>query len=1060
MSDEARQSAIPATAPVVQELACLLDGLRLFGRERQIEKILNDLDLPLLHPSTLLLAGPPESCPTRFFTGFAAFLGGQQLPVVQVTCHPARREIPNGLLVALLGGFICSYRPERLEHLLSPVAEVHRWLAWYFPLLRMTADLPPLPPDNPEQVRHVLGAILQSMNREFPHVAIVHHLHEADAESLITLQEVQEIPKQGLRLLASVDPLLGDRYPAWTAFRRQAPEPILLPTLAPPALKNYLEEIAPELARVDAAELLYQVSNGQPLAVETTLRAWALDGRLLHTAEGWAIPSLEIVDAATEEPDSPVVAPPDPDLAINRILDRLGQAALVGSASQPFLRMLWRLSPEETLSLVEQGRLLGFLVPADPDDPERVDFVDLDHRDSLIGRLSEMQQVDTHRAIAQLMEEATFRQQKLDSKLTLAYHYRQAGDEKDANSYIAAAQEEIRSLLPELGSLDYLPELANFTWDISPPEEVDEHALRLITNAVLAVRLAGVQYRLYPLHGQPVIECTENAMAALDRLFAERLSLTITFDGRTFAFDGKTVQRMDVFIACRDFQQWMRSGCLQAIGFARGVQKNELARFLHVLATHEPVDGYAAFLGKIAALNLKHIKVMTWYFVLAALAKTQELDEDHQPVFTHQSILDFLARGVEALPDVEEWEDAPSATTGLLPLQIDAESPADGFLISGDAWSQLSERLTSETPSVRGVLIANLAQWVDDHADDDEALTGKVDDLLCNRLRCEDDLDVLSDTLLLVAQRVNALLAQRHWEGVHTYLEIAGYRYATDSDPQAHQLVANLLAGIGEGTVYAEWLDSEEIDTEEGAARMQSITALLGDFATRPLLTRLDRHASAQGNGRLLRLWSLAGNGAQAVLIKELRAAQQWYYLRNIILVLGEIGTREALGAISDKCGHADQFVRSAALTAAAAIAGQQATPYIAHGLDDADKHVCVVAAALAGRYPHPRLLQPLLDLLSSSHWNSAEWETAQQTACIALGHYPQPEARKALLQILQPPLLSLAKPGITLRCTAVTALANPPVDDAARAAIRRACADRNPTLREAAELAWKSIEN
>ncbi len=78
MIEMQRPESIAEITQVVQELASLLDGIRLYGRERQIEDILKILDLPAMHPCTLLVVGPPESCPSRFFDGFANLLAASR----------------------------------------------------------------------------------------------------------------------------------------------------------------------------------------------------------------------------------------------------------------------------------------------------------------------------------------------------------------------------------------------------------------------------------------------------------------------------------------------------------------------------------------------------------------------------------------------------------------------------------------------------------------------------------------------------------------------------------------------------------------------------------------------------------------------------------------------------------------------------------------------------------------------------------------------------------------------------------------------------------------------
>ncbi len=389
-------------------------------------------------------------------------------------CHPARRDIPNGLLVSLLTGFFNAYPKRRLINLLGTITQVHPWLGWYFPVLRptpmqfSTPVLSPIPPNAPAVINHVLESVLQTLVRELPHLAIVHHLHEADAESLISLRAIQELPQQGLRVLASIDPAHETLHPAWEDFCRHAPEPMALPPLTTMKLRTYLAEVAPEIVRPELIKRLYEVSHGQPLAVETTLRAWVLDGWLTLGEDGWcaALPECGEEEDAVDGVPAPIPTPVTPQ---DDMLNRLAQAALVGSTTRSFLTMLWRLSPEETAALVEYGCLLGYLAIPAGIDTERVDFSDQDHQDSLLGRLTFEQQASMQQAIAALREEISLLQQR-----TVAPALADGPDAGEPGSPGATeseiVQDDFRAALRGIVTAELPQEIPHFHWNTPPPK--------------------------------------------------------------------------------------------------------------------------------------------------------------------------------------------------------------------------------------------------------------------------------------------------------------------------------------------------------------------------------------------------------------------------------------------------------------------------------------------------------------------------------------------------------------------------------------------------------------
>ncbi len=1037
--------AIAETAPVMQELARLLDRMRLYSRERQIESILRIFDFPAMHPRTVLLLGEPESCPYRFITGFANLLSGLSLPIAQVVCQPERREIPNGLLLAVLGEFLTVYPRSQLDALLGPLVLMHGWLGRYFPVLQLKGETPPVPPADPGSVNHVLTNILQTLVRTQPHLAIIHHLHDADAASLQTLQTLHNLPRHGLRLLASADPTIGQHTATWTAACPAILHQLTLPSYSPASLCTFLGELAPELSTFAVAERLHQVSGGQPLLVETTLRSWILDGTLTRPDRTWRVK----LPVHPERIDRRRAA--GTDSRLTSILDYLAQAALAGSTSHSFLSVLWRLSPEETAALVHCGRLLGYLAAPLLDDTERVDFADLDYQDSLIRRLRLEQQDAYRHTIRALKEDMAYRQQQQRAGTSLHTSPMASGGEIGlAGNFLLLIQEALQQQRLAAGARDDEPAFLPFHWRIDAPQALDARTLEPMFEALSAIRLLGVQCRLYPPGSRTIGEFSLQAEAALARLFVERTGLTLTSDGTSLAVDGRLIQYAEIPIAYLDYRSWLESGHLQAVGLTRGITAQELQAFFQVLVAHDPSKGCRELLEKIAALRLHHLQVLSWHSLLTASQDRAAQAARRQPAFTHQSILAFLGSGTVAVPAADPGYDFPERA--FAPPVLAKMPPVEDFLITANNWQELPTRLASSPPSVRSLLLGNLCAWIQQQYNG--ALLADVDRLTCLRIVCEDDSAALAETLRLAGIRINTLLEQGLSARAHRILLAIHMRNAHDHEPQLHRMVAEIQAHLATGPAYAGWLEHVESDTPQAGKHLQTVVRLLGKSALHPLLAKLQQQERLQ-DAHLLHLWELLGRDHQAMLSKELRTTQLWYYARNLLVVLGRAGTQESLGAISEKCLHSNALIRREALIAAVNIAGEQAFPYISHAFTDVDAQVRTLAATFAGRYPHARLLPSLLTLLSAAY-STPDVETEQVAACTALGHYQDPDACTALLRILHPPLL--ARPSVTLRCAALAALTPMCQDPAARRAIQRARHDREPTIRAAAERAWQEI--
>ncbi len=183
-----------------------------------------------------------------------------------------------------------------------------------------------------------------------------------------------------------------------------------------------------------------------------------------------------------------------------------------------------------------------------------------------------------------------------------------------------------------------MPQFLPFHWRIDAPRIVDKSSLGLIEDTLYAIRLVGVLCRLYHPDNKTILDHARQAVASLTRLFAERPSLTLTFDGHSLAADGQLMQFPELPIASFDYRYWLEFGHLQALGLAPGLTAHELLDFLRVLVAHEPIIDPRELFETIAALRLHHLQVLNWH----ALLPIPYEFPDCRPGFTHQSILAFL----------------------------------------------------------------------------------------------------------------------------------------------------------------------------------------------------------------------------------------------------------------------------------------------------------------------------------------------------------------------------------------------------------------------------------
>ncbi len=198
--------------------------------------------------------------------------------------------------------------------------------------------------------------------------------------------------------------------------------------------------------------------------------------------------------------------------------------------------------------------------------------------------------------------------------------------------------------------------------------------------------------------------------------------------------------------------------------------------------------------------------------------------------------------------------------------------------------------------------------------------------------------------------------------------------------------------------------------------------------------------------GTLVRL--KAGGGTLLHMLRD----ERWFVVRNAADLLGEMQTKGAEGPLSDVLRHADERVRSAALSAL----GRLGTPGA----------MLAVQRALAS--PYAPLRVQAASVLASSNWPytvsavrrrlRVEEDSQVRLALVAaLGRVASDEAVEVLTELTESePLRMLLRRPTPLRSAAIRSLADANTP-AARAVVARLSDSRSGELREAARLAMKS---
>jgi HEAT repeat protein len=180
----------------------------------------------------------------------------------------------------------------------------------------------------------------------------------------------------------------------------------------------------------------------------------------------------------------------------------------------------------------------------------------------------------------------------------------------------------------------------------------------------------------------------------------------------------------------------------------------------------------------------------------------------------------------------------------------------------------------------------------------------------------------------------------------------------------------------------------------------------------------------------------------------------QWFVVRNVAELVGELGLEEAVPALARQLDHEDERVRKAVALALAKTGSRSAAEPLRRALKDKSPEVRIQAAVGVGGRKASALAMPLVVAMGEE-----EDEAVEQELMLALGRIGSPDAVQALIKFAQPGGKLFGRKPTALRVTAVEALrlaATP----AAIGTLEGLGADSDKQVRAAAQAALRDLKH
>ncbi len=190
---------------------------------------------------------------------------------------------------------------------------------------------------------------------------------------------------------------------------------------------------------------------------------------------------------------------------------------------------------------------------------------------------------------------------------------------------------------------------------------------------------------------------------------------------------------------------------------------------------------------------------------------------------------------------------------------------------------------------------------------------------------------------------------------------------------------------------------ASEDSRQEGEAGSYVLRSV-GKAAVVPLINALVAEKRRMGRRRIVDVLVSIGEPVVPLAIRMLDD-QRWYVVRNMVTILGGIGSPEAVRAVLRTSRDPDPRIRREAARALGRARGPDVEDRIRDLLADPDPSVCLMAIAAAALQRSPSMLQVLWDVYRRISIRSSRWNM-KPAVLQAVGRTGLPEAAPLLASV------------------------------------------------------------
>jgi HEAT repeats len=332
---------------------------------------------------------------------------------------------------------------------------------------------------------------------------------------------------------------------------------------------------------------------------------------------------------------------------------------------------------------------------------------------------------------------------------------------------------------------------------------------------------------------------------------------------------------------------------------------------------------------------------------------------------------------------------------------------------------------------------------------------------LYTRLAVEPDVRVFARMLASVVANFAHLVEAGLFEAAGVVVRSVEGLTAKGIDGARSEILTEALSRVTRNDVIIQTLltafSEGNQDESDGAAR--AMLVLPPDAFLPQVLSLLKTAEEMRQRKMCIQLVGKVGQAAIRPIVQELSREQPWYYVRNLTVLLGEIGGEEAVTTIARFSDHLDVRVRRVCVSALIKSRSPQAQQALADRLEDEEESIQRSVVTFFGQNASATAAEKLLLMVQDKSLVERDPELAVEVIA-AVGNTGHPDAPALLQMVLKKggvfSLFGKRKDDILVAVlSAFSTLGDPKGASVAKKFIR----DNNPEVARAAQAAVRAAD-